>query len=65
MSKDNLGKLQRDLFKISQEQRTKAWYQKDYDKAQEIRKEEQKTYEKCRLLEGLRKAKEKQEREKK
>lgn len=65
MKKNNLAQLQYELFKKSQEQRNKAWYQKDYDKAQEIRKEEQKNYEKCRLLEGLRKAKEKQERENK
>ena len=65
MKKNNLAKLQYELFKKSQEQRTKAWCEKDFDKAQEIRKEEQRTYEKSKLLEGLRKAKEKQEREEK
>lgn len=62
MKKNNLAQLQYELFKTSQAQRNQAWYEKDYNKAQKLRKEEQKTYEKSKLLEGIRKAQEKQER---
>ena len=55
----NLNKMKNDLYIITRFQKEKAWKEKDFDKSQEIRKEEKENYEKYKLIEGLIKANEK------
>lgn len=55
----NLSKMKKDLLFEMKSQRQGAWGIKDFEKAQKIRKKEQKNYEKLQLLEGIIKASEK------
>ena len=62
MSKE-LNKLKDDLYQQTKIQRKRAWGEKDYKKCTELRKKEQESYEKWRLLSGIIKANEKEGKE--
>lgn len=63
MKKKSLSQLQYELYKQSQAQRNQAWYEKDFYKSMKLREEEQKTFQKTKLVQGLIRANEKQKRE--
>lgn len=56
----NLKKLKKEIYKLTLEQKETAWNLK-YDDSCKLRKEEKKNYEKYKLLEGIIKAREKEE----
>lgn len=56
---NNMKDLRRQLLFKTKEQRNKAWVAKNYEKSEELRKEEEKNYDKWKLLDGIIKASEK------
>lgn len=55
----NLSKMRKELYFEVVSQREKAWHEKDFNKSMEIRKEQQKNFDKLQLLNGIIKANEK------
>ena len=56
---NDMKDLRRELLFKTKEQRNKAWIAKNYEKSEELRKEEEKNYDKWKLLNGIIKAIEK------
>ena len=56
---NDMKDLRRQLLFKAKEQRNKAWVAKNYEKSEELRKEEEKNYDKWKLLNGIIKAIEK------
>lgn len=57
---NNLNKMRRELYIKTMKQKSVAWDAKTYDNITKIRKDEQKNYEKWKLLDGIIKAKQKE-----
>ena len=63
MSKEELKKIKDSLYWETRTQRKGAWKEKDFNRAEKIRKKERENFEKWKFVSGLIKATEKQEKE--
>lgn len=61
MSKKDLKKLKDDLYWETRTQKNNAWGEKDFHKAENIRKKEREYFKKWKFVKGLLKAQEKEQ----